>query len=47
MLTAGFGSLFHGLLGLLLGADEEHLAAFPAGRRQKIAGALQLRQRLA
>jgi hypothetical protein len=47
MLVAGLGGFFHGFLGLLLGANEENLAALATGGREKITGRLQLRERFA
>ena len=46
-LAAFLGGVLDGLLGLLLGADEQHFAAFAHGRREEIAGGFQLVERLA
>jgi hypothetical protein len=46
-LPAFFGRFLHRQLRLLLGADKQHLAAFADGVREKVAGCLQLIERLA
>ena len=46
-LAAGLGRFLDGLLGLLLGADEQDLAALADGLAEEVAGRLELGERLA